>query len=602
MTPSARLPSAGLPSAGLRSAGLPSPRADLEYAPAALLREDGHLEEVNGGAGVRLLKADAALLAHAAAFLGSGSSRTRFFWITAAQAWLSVTLEREEHAPPERRVLVTAFEQAPPFGLTERQLDVLTLVAAGLTNAEIAGRLVTSVRTIATHVEHLLEKTGRANRAALAALAIEEGVVRMPVPGVVAGESPAAAARQAPSRPARTGRRPFIIGSAFPLRGPASADGHQMRNGSALAIAELNARGGIAGRPVRQIVLDLDVFSADSVRRAFGELISAEVDALTSGYLFAEDVARDLAASYGAPFLHAMTSEAQAQQVRDRPGPYGHIFQVCPTEVHYGAGFLRFLNDLVAAGSWRPPNRSLAFIETPLPSGHMASQAVFDQAEASGWTVERCDLVPALDADWPAVIAGLQRLAPAAVMITNFLPAELARFQRHFVSAPLPTLVYAVYTPSVPEFADLAGTAAEGLVWSTVTGTYSDDIGLGFRRRYASAYGRPPGRSHAGIAYDEVHLLAQAWAAVANPRNFPAVAEQLRRTIHRGVNGSYCLGNDSQCGLAYPDVTVDPSLGQAHLVFQIQDGEHRILSPGPYSESVFRLPPWLASDRLHLAS
>jgi branched-chain amino acid transport system substrate-binding protein len=571
----------------------------LDYAPAVLIGPDGRLEEVNGAAGLRLLKADAGLLAAAAAFLHTGPARARFFWDSAVHGWLSVAVEREDRPASAPGLLVSLVAEAPPFGITSRQLDVLTLVAAGLTNQEIAARLCTSVRTVGTHVEHLLEKTGRPKRAALAALAIEQGVIRLPVPGGEAGQAgtggllstPGPAGRAAGA--ARTGKRPFIIGSAFPLRGPAGADGHEMRNGSALAIAELNAGGGIAGRPIRQIVLDLDIFSASSVRTAFAELISAEVDALTTGYLFAEDVARELAAGYGAPFLHAMTSEAQAQQVREQPGSHGHIFQVCPTEIHYGLGFIRFLDELTASGRWQPPNRRLAFVETPLPSGHMASQAVFGRADESGWSVERCDLVPALNADWDAVLAGLGRLAPAAVMVTNFLPAELARFQRHFAQAAPPTLVYAVYTPSIPEFSQLAGPAAEGLVWSTVTGTYGDGIGLGFRSRYMRAYGRPPGRSHAGIAYDEVHLLARAWAATANPRNFAGVAEQLRRTIHRGVNGSYWLDNAGQCGLAYPDMTLDPSLGQAHLVFQVQGGEHRILSPGPYAESCFRLPPWL---------
>ena len=39
-----------------------------------------------------------------------------------------------------------------------------------------------------------------------------------------------------------------------------------------------------------------------------------------------------------------------------------------------------------------------------------------------------------------------------------------------------------------------------------------------------------------------------------------------------------------------PDVTRDPSLGQAHLVFQVQNGTHRIISPQPYAESSFRAP------------
>jgi branched-chain amino acid transport system substrate-binding protein len=62
------------------------------------------------------------------------------------------------------------------------------------------------------------------------------------------------------------------------------------------------------------------------------------------------------------------------------------------------------------------------------------------------------------------------------------------------------------------------------------------------------------------------------------------------------VNGSYSFDNPGQCTLAYPDVTLDPSIGQAHLVFQIQDAEHRILSPVPYAESTFRRPPWMPPE------
>jgi DNA-binding NarL/FixJ family response regulator len=47
-----------------------------------------------------------------------------------------------------------------PAGLTERQQEVLALLAEGLTNAEIADRLVLSVRTAANHVAAVLEKLG----------------------------------------------------------------------------------------------------------------------------------------------------------------------------------------------------------------------------------------------------------------------------------------------------------------------------------------------------------------------------------------------------------------------------------------------------------
>lgn len=129
-------------------------------------------------------------------------------------------------------------------------------------------------------------------------------------------------------------------------------------------------------------------------------------------------------------------------------------------------------------------------------------------------------MVPAVGANWLTVLQVIHHHDPAAIMITQFLPSELADFQRTFVADPTDSLIYAVYSPSIPQFLDSAGPTAEGLIWSTVSGTYSDHVGARFAERYQAAYGRPPGRSHVGIAYDEVHLLAQAWATVGNPRSF----------------------------------------------------------------------------------
>jgi DNA-binding CsgD family transcriptional regulator/tetratricopeptide (TPR) repeat protein len=66
--------------------------------------------------------------------------------------------------------------RANPAGLTARQLDVLSLVAAGLTNAEIANRLVVSPRTAEHHVAAVLTKLGAATRRDAAQRANELGL------------------------------------------------------------------------------------------------------------------------------------------------------------------------------------------------------------------------------------------------------------------------------------------------------------------------------------------------------------------------------------------------------------------------------------------
>ena len=55
-------------------------------------------------------------------------------------------------------------------GLTEREREVLDLIAVGRTYVEIARTLMISEKTVSTHVSHLLAKTGTANRVELARL------------------------------------------------------------------------------------------------------------------------------------------------------------------------------------------------------------------------------------------------------------------------------------------------------------------------------------------------------------------------------------------------------------------------------------------------
>jgi predicted ATPase/DNA-binding CsgD family transcriptional regulator len=64
---------------------------------------------------------------------------------------------------------------SPALGISTREIDVVRLVAEGLSNKEIAGRLHLSVRTVESHVRHMLTKTGLANRTQLATWARERG-------------------------------------------------------------------------------------------------------------------------------------------------------------------------------------------------------------------------------------------------------------------------------------------------------------------------------------------------------------------------------------------------------------------------------------------
>ena len=64
-----------------------------------------------------------------------------------------------------------------PAGLTTREVEVLRLLARGLSNRQIAGRLVISHKTVDNHVEHIYTKIGVSNRARASLFAVRQGLV-----------------------------------------------------------------------------------------------------------------------------------------------------------------------------------------------------------------------------------------------------------------------------------------------------------------------------------------------------------------------------------------------------------------------------------------
>jgi two-component system, NarL family, response regulator NreC len=65
----------------------------------------------------------------------------------------------------------------PPDDLSEREVDVLRLIALGHTNAEIAEQLFLSVRTVETHRSHIQQKLRLSTRAELVGYALERGLI-----------------------------------------------------------------------------------------------------------------------------------------------------------------------------------------------------------------------------------------------------------------------------------------------------------------------------------------------------------------------------------------------------------------------------------------
>ncbi|WP_449282417.1 ABC transporter substrate-binding protein [Leucobacter sp.] len=543
---------------------------------------------------------------YARAFLRIERQSLKFVW-RSQQMWLDVSFERREaidaSGRPDPKVLVRAQETELPCGITARELDVITLVALGLTNGGISERLGTSARTVSTQLERLLKKLSQTTRGGLAALAVDAGLLRLPLPGGapeaggigVADLELAARHRtdyfHSPIRSYRSGRSPIPLGLVIPTG--VGGDSEQLRQGARLAVDELNEQGGVAGRRIQLIEVQVEMFDWRSVRAGLEELFEAEVAAICTGYVSAEHPDfLELIADFGRPFLHTATFGADVLRMQSDPSRYSTVFQTCASEVHYGPGLLRFLAALESEGLWAPRQRRILSLEQASQSMRLTSESFIERAGAAGWEVAPPISTPAGATDWEAAIERAHAIEPDVLFVANFLEDELVGFQQALLRDPLPALVYTVYAPSIPSFSERLGAQADGVVWATTTGTYDDDLGRRFRRKYTERFVKEPGWSQAGAAYDQVRMLAAAWSAV-DARSSEEVIRYLRRWPHRGVNGVYYFGEHGQEPLLYPDTTLDAALGQAHLVYQIQDRGQVLLAPEPFGRvQDFKTPHW----------
>jgi DNA-binding NarL/FixJ family response regulator len=94
----------------------------------------------------------------------------------ARQARLDLGLE--DGAGPS----ATPRASSDAYGLTERELEILRLIAGGWSNRQIADALFISPKTASVHASHIFDKLGAANRTEAGAIAMRVGLIDRPPP------------------------------------------------------------------------------------------------------------------------------------------------------------------------------------------------------------------------------------------------------------------------------------------------------------------------------------------------------------------------------------------------------------------------------------
>ncbi len=388
-------------------------------------------------------------------------------------------------------------------------------------------------------------------------------------------------------------KRPINVVGIFPLSGFIASDGEEMRNGVVMAVDEINGLGGLVGHELKYIEID-DVDSVgDQVTTAFERAIDVEkADVIFSGYHLTSAPEFDICAEAGVLYYNNNTQKAWTDRYSSDPEKYWPIFQTDPNEEWYGGGFARYLDRIVANGEFVPESgKTAAILHGDDTYSSFIGNTFNDTALELGWDVLLKDTFTVGNvADWGPMLSNVRDVNPSVFFSVTYNPADNAAMIKQWAANPIPALIYQQYGPSVPEYLDLAGEAANGVIWATVLGFLPDEIGMDWVSAYEAKFGQTPGYANAPGGYDQVWVWAKAVALAGDPFDYQKVAKMTEMGIHRGVTGGSAFSDHA--GQCYPWQVNDPSLGQAHTIYQIQDGQQVLVFPDPYTTGTFQTPSW----------
>jgi len=243
---------------------------------------------------------------------------------------------------------------------------------------------------------------------------------------------------------------PVRIGAIVSATGPASALGEPEKNTLEMVRDALNAKGGIAGRPVELIIYDDEsdvskaVLAAEKLLKK--DRVSAIVGPTTTGNTLA--IAAKMAES-----KVPMVSMASAEKIVKPVNPW--VFKVAPSDRHAVA---RLLKHAKAQGYSK-----LAILTVSDGYGQAGREVLKELIPAGGFTLVADEIFGPKDTDMTAQLTKIKDLAPDAVICwgTNPGPAQVARNRAQL---GMKTPLYMSHGVASKKFIELAGEAAEGVM------------------------------------------------------------------------------------------------------------------------------------------
>jgi branched-chain amino acid transport system substrate-binding protein len=353
--------------------------------------------------------------------------------------------------------------------------------------------------------------------------------------GVVSG----AAAATKPSGP------PITIGAILSITGPYAPLGEPEKNGIMLAVADVNANGGINGRPLQVTILD-DESKADVAQQLATQLVGQKVAAIIGGSISPPSVAIARVAN-DAKILHIFLTPTQSIW-NTKNGVLKYTFEATPHNELEVTRLMAFMKDKLKT-------QKLAVLHDDQLYGTQGSLVAAAEAKTQNVPIVDDEPFAVTATDLTPQLQKVKASGADTIFLVTAAPSAglLVRQVRQFGMT-----AHLIGTTGIvsDNFLKVTGKDGDGVYADMdLDRTYPNDAQKKFLAAYRAAY-NAGANNFASFAWDAVHLVAYALRTAKSTDGDALVAALENMKPYRGSTGLYKMTATDHNGLTSNDIRI----------------------------------------------